>query len=884
MGLGAGKANGIHEGTGPGVPPVDRMPTPIARSMVRVQRSEQAGAAEQYLALGYLSEVFLKYMVLTLHACIKSLDTDAWTYWGYRLSRGEGLGEWEQALTHLDASARLGGAGGWLRDNLDWLSTRRTGRREVGWYSRCHELSESLWQLARGPLTDYQRSVRGLLSFVVSLRNRTRGHGALPPDFYPQAVPMLRELLELLIGNATPLEGGLLWCEGRGVDVIARVLSGPTPAGVEARKSDSTLGLVLEDPDRTWATGFSPLLLYRASDDACFFANGKWNSTNATVEGLDYFSGDCIELPLEEFRTPPAPKPRSQTAGGSQLVAEVRTSHNLPVLGEGYVDRLAPEQTLQELLGDRQHRIITLHGMGGTGKTSLALRVSSRIVRQPDCSFDLVLWFSARDVDLLVEGPQPREREIHDIEGIAETYCRMLNGTESGREALEILASEIGDPSNRLLLIMDNFETLDDPTAVHEYLDATVVLPNKVLITSRHRAFKGDYPLEVSGMELEEAAQLLAAESRRVGCEPKMTTDVVRRVHDYAGGVPYAMKLVVGQIARNIPLNQVLDEALTENRILDALFLRSFQALSDGGKRLFLLVGNLRGDVDALLVRAVFAQSGLHFDSAVDELERVSLVEVVEESGRNSLRMPQVTKNFAERELPVARGGLDIERDLALLREVYGARGTDSDPLAFARRISGQIRASREAEKRAELTKLLEALADQEPRTWRVVAETRGQLDDPPSSVREAYEMAVRYEPNESDLWQEWARFEADQGNRRREVELLIRGAESAPDNIGLNSNAAYRVANLISTHLEEFPVADRAVWTGILKRNLEEHFEELDPGPLARLGWLYYLENDRRNAERCARRGVQLEPGHEHCTNILKRLGIVPDGGRSGA
>jgi hypothetical protein len=104
----------------------------------------------------------------------------------------------------------------------------------------------------------------------------------------------------------------------------------------------------------------------------------------------------------------------------------------------------------------------------------------------------------SRTVWSLVEGPQPREREVHDIEGIAEMYCRMLGGTEAGREALDIFASEAANGSSRMLLVMDNFETLDDPVDVHQYLDSTVVRPNKVLITSRHRAFKGDYPLEVS--------------------------------------------------------------------------------------------------------------------------------------------------------------------------------------------------------------------------------------------------------------------------------------------------------------------------------------------------------------------------------------------------
>ncbi len=860
---------------------LDRLPTPVARSMARALRSQQAGPAEQYLALGYLSEVLLKYVVLTLHTCIKSLDDSAWTYWGYRLSRAEGLGEWEQALVHLEAAARMGGAGGWAREILDWLSTRRTGKREVAWFSRCYELVESLWTLARGSDTDYQRSVRGLLSFLVSLRNRTRGHGAFPPDFYREAVPLLSQLLTIIIENATPLEGGLLWCEEYTPEVVkARVLRGPVPTILEERR-DCPSGLVLEDPDRTWAISFSPLLLYRPSDDGCFFANGKWNSANVSAEGLDYYSGEHVELPLGEFRTLPAPRPRSQTAGRSQLAAEAKTLHNLPTLAEGYVDRPSLEASLKRLLGDQQHRIITLHGMGGTGKTSLALRVAWQLVREVGCPFELVLWFSARDIDLLVEGPQPREREVRDIEGIAEAYCKLLGGVESAQDALRTFAEQVADPSNRYLLIMDNFETLDDPVGVHQYLDETVVMPNKVLITSRHRAFKGDYPVEVSGMELGEAEQLLKTEARRVACEPQMTAEAMRRIHEYTGGVPYAMKLVVGQIARKIPLTQILNETLSEDRLLDALFLRSYRALSEPAKRLFLVVGNVRSDVDAVVARAVFAQAGLRFDEAVDELERTSLVDVVEESNRTILRMPQVTKNFAARELPLVPSALDIRRDLSLLRGLAGAR--DSDTEAFARRIAGQIRSSRDSTERQELGKLIEALAAQDPRTWRVVAGMRKDLGDSTDSVREAYRMAVRHEPNDPHLWQEWSRFEEKAGDHARATELLVRAAESAPDDIELNSSAAGKIAWLVSQDASAFSVADRAILAARVKRNLEERFEQLDATTLSRLAWLYLLERDERNAERCARHGLSLEPENTHCKRILERLGKLPRHGGSG-
>jgi len=120
---------------------------------------------------------------------------------------------------------------------------------------------------------------------------------------------------------------------------------------------------------------------------------------------------------------------------------------------------------------------------------------------------------------------------------------------------------------------------------------------------------------------------------------------------------------------------------------------------------------------------------------------------------------------------------------------------------------------------------------------------------------------------------QSWAKFEGNQGQTKREVELLVRAAEQKPNDIGFNSYAAGKIAYLINSNRAEYAVEDRPVWTSTVRSNLESHFDELHASPLARLGWLYWLENDPSNAERCATRGLQLDPKHEHCLNIIRNV-----------
>jgi len=137
--------------------------------------------------------------------------------------------------------------------------------------------------------------------------------------------------------------------------------------------------------------------------------------------------------------------------------------------------------------------------------------------------------------------------------------------------------------------------------------------------------------------------------------------------------------------------------------------------------------------------------------------------------------------------------------------------------------------------------------------------------------VRGAYEMAAQHEPNDSELWQAWSEFERHEGDNRRSIELLIRAAESDPTNIGLNSHAANRITRFMLE--EHVRLAERPMWTSAVQQNLEDEWESLDPDPLARLGWLHYVNNNVERARDCALRGLSIDSQHEHCLNIMEKV-----------
>lgn len=173
-------------------------------------------------------------------------------------------------------------------------------------------------------------------------------------------------------------------------------------------------------------------------------------------------------------------------------------------------------------MNDR-HAIITLKGRGGIGKTSAALAVIRKITETD--RFNVILWFSARDIDLLTTGAKTVQPRVMSEKDIADLYCALLGINPKSRlpptTALEVVAKELREnPHGPALYVFDNFETLRSPVDVFSFIDNNIRIPNKAIIITRFRDFKADFPIEVLGMEYDEASQLIVRTASQLSIEP----------------------------------------------------------------------------------------------------------------------------------------------------------------------------------------------------------------------------------------------------------------------------------------------------------------------------------------------------------------------------
>jgi predicted ATPase/transcriptional regulator with XRE-family HTH domain len=138
---------------------------------------------------------------------------------------------------------------------------------------------------------------------------------------------------------------------------------------------------------------------------------------------------------------PELPMPTAAALPVRLAEATVPTSRgNLSARLSSFVGRVAERAALAALLRRAEVRLVTLTGPGGTGKTSLALRVAEDLSSDYPDGIWLVDLASIRDPDL-----------------VAPTILGVLGGhVIAGVAIIELLIAQVR--SRRMLLVLDNFE------------------------------------------------------------------------------------------------------------------------------------------------------------------------------------------------------------------------------------------------------------------------------------------------------------------------------------------------------------------------------------------------------------------------------------------
>jgi predicted ATPase/class 3 adenylate cyclase/DNA-binding CsgD family transcriptional regulator len=392
--------------------------------------------------------------------------------------------------------------------------------------------------------------------------------------------------------------------------------------------------------------------------------HGGQTVLSGVTEGLvvDRLPGDAwlTDLGTHQLRDLPRPERVVQLCHPDLVnefpplrVAKAATYQRLPIQLTSFVGRDAELAQVRELLAE--HRLVTLTGAGGVGKTRLAVQVAAQIGGE----FSDGVWY----VDLApLAGP----------DGVPIAVARALGlPDQPGRSTMEMLTKFVSD--RQLLMVLDNCEHLLDASA-----DLVVALVQAasglaILATSREPiGVTGEVGWRVPSLSLtDEAVELFTDRARRARPDFAVTEDNAAAVTEICrrlDGLPLAIELAAARV-RALSLTEIVDtlhdrfrlltggarSAVRRQQTLRASVDWSHALLTQSERVLFRRLAAFLGGFDLDAAQAVAGGGDVERYQVLDQLSLLvdkSLVMACEVSrGRTRYQLLETVRQYAQEKL-----------------------------------------------------------------------------------------------------------------------------------------------------------------------------------------------------------------------------------------
>ena len=853
----------------------------------RVVRDKEDSDYAYFNTLTLKLEYVTKLVTAGVVACIGD-DADRNRYsLEHKLVRANPVGDWVATLN----SALTGPPASFLDPNARSLARDLTERVDsTDWrYHAVISLNQAAGEIGTVEELGTKVALRQFFDIGTRLRNRSRGHGASTNEQCSKACPHLDKALKDVVHELKLFQ--IPWA------YLHRNLSGKyrvSPLWGDAsnfeylksernvRLPDNGVFLYLDRPV------YVPLIFSDADVLDISLPNG--NHSGNTFESLSYVTNQTTRVDGSTWSDPPARLPSSETEGATVLEPLGKTFANLPPKPSGYILRRDLEKRLKgELLKTDRHPIVSLTGPGGIGKTTIAIASIEDIAQLNPVPYQVVLWISARDIDLLESGPKSVSPRVITQQDISRAAVELLEPADRSSKNFDpdayfqkCLAE---GAAGTTLFVLDNFETVKSPADVFSWIDTYIRPPNKVLITTRFRDFAGDYPIEIGGMTDEEASNLIDQHAKLLEIESLLNSTYKSELIRESDGHPYVMKVLLGQVVKEQRAVKPQRIMASADHLLKALFERTYGALSPAGQRVFLLLCSWRVFVPEVAVEAVSIRprsERFGVTEALEELRRFSLVDQIVSKKEDELfvGVPLAAAMYGQQKLETSPFKSVVGEDRKLLME-FGAGKREDVHRGVLPRIERlvqtvAVRASASPTTLEENLPVLEYLAARVPKAYLQLADLVLEASELADSTERAkgYIRSFLENTDAPDRQEAWLKL-ADLCQVSQDLVGEIHALSEAALLPTTDQEDLGRFANRLNNRMRDFRGEPEEVrgFLELVITAMERRLKDLSATNCSRLAWLHLNVKNSQRALDVAKIGINLDSDNEHCQNLIRRL-----------
>lgn len=876
---------------------------PFDRMWDIVETQKDISDTDYFIALMYLGQMVVKFAVSGMVAAvIEGQDRHQ-----YRLRKqlveSDGIGSWsrvlDETLTGVAAQYLHTGVKG--EGYETYQLTKKTTSQD--WQHRSVTLIRQCLKVAKPNASFSSKKIQGKLWFstFAELRNKTLAHGAPGAGQIRKMCPELDESLRTLIENFCLFNrpwAYLLQTHKRKYHVsrwnesASNLRPLQTKAGTQFNFPE---GVYIHFGERIDQESLRIVKLVHSDVDASDFyvPNGGWGEKK--YEMRSFISNRTFDADSQDYLDP-VELPPSETRGLVNAVLKGESGEtitNVPHKNKDYVSRPTREERLyREIVEDTPHHVITLRGRGGIGKTWLTLKVLDDIANEG--SFFAILWFSARDVDLLPTGAVPVKPDILDLKDVANVFYAHMSDILLSAEQLHdedldkvmfLLENMRECELGKILFVFDNFETVTNPIELYRLIYNNVKSPNKTVITTRVRDFKADYWIELAGMSYGECKVLVNNTADRLNIGRLLSRTYRERLHEVSDGHPYVVKMLLGEVRK---ANKVVDigNIMSRNEdLLDSLFERTYSRLSRTAQRVFLTLCSWKSLVAEIALRAVLLRPNNHdmgdIQEAIYELYDCSLVEKTESQVDDETywTVNLVAGQFGSRKLESSTLKMAIQADKELLQYFGSTQKTDMQRGIQTRidRLIGEIqkRATKDRAAIEEFVPIVEYVARKgHYQAWLELANVYKKIGESDKFEHYIIRFVEFSSHNEQkrEAWETLANFYKAENRHSDELNAWIRLAQLSRAYYETVSDAANRFNSITNIQDYNFDEGEKEQILDTLIELMEYGHDQANATDFSQLGWLYMHNREPDKALEAADRGLEIESYNEHCKGLRQR------------